>query len=64
MPTYGKNVQLLSSGKVEWIEQLKRVKAMEVQLRKMKNKHKAMGDEPAKGKVIVAKCYTRGHKEE
>uniref|UniRef100_A0A9J2P1V2 Uncharacterized protein n=1 Tax=Ascaris lumbricoides TaxID=6252 RepID=A0A9J2P1V2_ASCLU len=45
-PTYGKNVQLLSSGKVEWIEQLKKVKAKE---REMKLKEKArQSDQPAK----------------
>ncbi|KHN80174.1 Nidogen-2 [Toxocara canis] len=45
-PTYGKNVQLLSSGKVEWIEQLKKIKAKE---REMKLKGKTQqNDQPAK----------------
>lgn len=40
-------MQLLSSGKVEWIEQLKKVKAKE---REMKLKEKArQSDQPAKG---------------
>ncbi|VDN39530.1 unnamed protein product [Gongylonema pulchrum] len=47
-PTYGKNVQLLSSGKVEWIEQLKKAKAKELELKKMRDMQKAMNDEPEK----------------
>uniref|UniRef100_A0A1I7YCC9 Kunitz/Bovine pancreatic trypsin inhibitor domain protein n=1 Tax=Steinernema glaseri TaxID=37863 RepID=A0A1I7YCC9_9BILA len=40
VPTYGKNVQLLSSGKIEWIEQLKKVKAKQNNKKKDEEKEK------------------------
>ncbi|VDK52925.1 unnamed protein product [Anisakis simplex] len=46
-PKYGKNVQLLSSGKVEWIEQLKKVKAKEREMKMMKKERQ--NDRPIKG---------------
>ncbi|VDN06238.1 unnamed protein product [Thelazia callipaeda] len=42
-PKYGKNVQLLSSGKAEWIEQLKKAKAKELQSKANRNESQKIG---------------------
>lgn len=56
---HDKKVQLISSGEVEWIEQLRELKSKEVEIKEIKKQNHELDSKTKKGKFLIRELKRR-----